>query len=306
MSKPESIIKYIRHPQSALLPLAGKGYLNWLDDRAFLKLIFKANVGYTLNLNNPRTFNEKLQWLKIYDHNIKYQTYVDKYAVKSYIADQIGEKYVIPTIGVWDEVNRIDFDKLPSQFVLKCVHGSSCNIICNDKGSLDVQKTREKLEYWMHKNWYWLGREWPYKAIQPRIIAEQFLEDGTGQLMDYKFFCFNGVVKCFKIDFDRSTEHRANYYTPDGALLEFGEMICPPDYERKIAMPVSLSNMISIAERLSKGIPFVRVDLYEVKGQIFFGELTLYPAAGLGPFTEKKWDYTLGEWLQLPEERGTV
>lgn len=301
MLKLKSLIRYIKHPQKALLPLAEKGYLNWLDDSTFLKLIFRANVGYTLNLDNPQTFNEKLQWLKLNDHNTKYPTFVDKYAVKSFIADQIGKEHVIPTIGVWDEVNQIDFEELPNRFVLKCVHGSGCNIICTDKQSLDIQKTREKLESWMHQSWYWLGREWPYKAIKPRVIAEQFLEDGTGQLMDYKFFCFNGIVKCFKIDFDRSTAHKANYYTPEGDLLEFGEMICPPDHERKIAIPVSLSNMISIAETLSEGIPFVRVDLYDVKGQIYFGELTLYPAAGLGPFTDIKWDYKLGEWIQLPE-----
>lgn len=301
MLKPESIVEYIRQPQKAILPLAGKGYLNWMSDRTFLKLLFRANVGYSLDLDNPHTFNEKLQWLKLYDHNIKYITFVDKYEVKSYISKAIGEEYVIPTIEVWDKVSEIDFEILPDRFVLKCVHGSGCNIICKDKNTLNIQKTKEKLESWMHTSWYWLGREWPYKEIKPRIIAEKYLEDGTGQLMDYKFFCFNGEVKCFKIDFDRASKHRANYYSPAGELLKIGELICPPDYDRKIPLPSSLPGMISIAEQLSKGNPFVRVDLYEVEGRVFFGELTLYPAAGLGPFTEKKWDYILGEWLLLPE-----
>ena len=151
----------------------------------------------------------------------------------------------------------------------------------------------------MHQSWYWPGREWPYRDVQPRIIAEPYLEDSTGQLTDYKFFCFNGEVRCFKIDFDRATEHRANYYTPDGELMRFGETICPPDYDRRIDMPTSLERMIVFAKKLSEGIPFVRVDFYEVNGHILFGELTLFPASGFGRFTDTAWDYKLGEWLEL-------
>lgn len=300
MLKPESIRVYLKNPGKAVLSLAEKGFMNRMGDRAFLKLLFRTYTGYPLNLDHPQTFNEKLQWLKLNDRREEYRLYVDKYEVKRYIAETIGDEHVIPTLGVWDAADRIDFDKLPDQFVLKCVHGSGCNIMCKDKKTLNIHEVRGKLDKWMRRNWFWLGREWPYKEIKPRIIAEPYLDDGTGQLKDYKFFCFDGIVKCFKVDFDRDTIHKANYFTPAGDLLEFGEEICPPDFNRKIALPSSLADMIQIAEKLSKGIPFVRVDLYDVKGQILFGELTLYPAAGIGTFTDRKWDYTLGAWIKLP------
>lgn len=301
MSGTSSIIQKFRNPGAAVFSLAGKGYLNWMGDELFLKIVFKHMMGYPLDLKNPSTFNEKLQWLKLHDRKTVYQTYVDKYQVKEYIAEQIGEEYVIPTIGVWDRADDIDFGKLPDQFVLKCVHGSGCNVICKDKGSLDITDTKQKLDRWMHQSWYWPGREWPYRDVRPRIIAEPYLEDSSGQLTDYKFFCFGGEVRCFKIDFDRATGHRANYYTPDGELMRFGETICPPDYDRKIDMPTSLEKMIEFAKKLSEGIPFVRVDFYEVNGHILFGELTLFPASGFGRFTDTVWDYRLGEWLVLPE-----
>ncbi len=301
MSGISSVIKQFRNPDAVAFSLAGKGFLNWMSDEQFLKIVFKNMLGYPLNLEKPSTFNEKLQWLKLNDRKPVYQTYVDKFRVKKYIAEQIGEEYVIPTITVWDSADDIDFDKLPNQFVLKCVHGSGCNIICKDKNSLDITDTKQKLNRWMHQSWFWPGREWPYRDVQPRIIAEPYLEDSTGQLTDYKLFCFDGEVKCFKIDFDRATKHRANYYTPAGELMRFGETMCPPDYDREVNMPLSLGKMIEFAEKLAKNIPFMRVDFYEVNGHILFGELTLFPASGFGRFTDIAWDYRLGEWLALPE-----
>ena len=232
MLKPESLLAYLKNPGKAVLSLAEKGYLNRMGDRSYLKLLFRTYTGYSLDLDHPKTFNEKLQWLKLNDRREEYKIYVDKYEVKRYIAESIGEEHVIPTLEVWDAADQIDFDRLPDQFVLKCVHGSGCNIICKSKKSLNIQETRNKLDNWMHRNWFWFGREWPYREIKPRIIAEPYLDDGTGQLKDYKFFCFNGTVKCFKVDFDRETVHKANYYTPTGELMELGEEICPPDYNR--------------------------------------------------------------------------
>ena len=222
--------------------------------------------------------------------------------MKKYIAEIIGEQYVIPTLGVWDSFDDIDFDALPDRFVLKCTHDSGSVVLCRDKATFDVEKAREKLTRKLKSNLFWHGREWPYKNLTPHIIAEKYMEDETLQeLRDYKFFCFGGQVKCFKVDYDRFKEHRANYYTPACELLKFGEVVCPPDFERQIAPPRLLEKMIDFAEQLSCGHPFLRVDFYEVNDQIYFGELTFFPASGFGPFVPEEWDLTLGEWIDLSQ-----
>jgi hypothetical protein len=254
-----------------------------------------------LNLKNPQTFNEKLQWLKLYDRKKEYPLYVDKFEVKKYVADKLGEEYVVKNYGVWETVEDIDFDSLPKQFVLKCTHDSGSVIVCRDKDNFDVEGAKKKLKKKLETNLYWCGREWPYKDLKPRIIAEQYMEDAElSELRDYKFFCCNGTVKCYKIDFDRFVDHRANYYTPDCKLLLFGEVVCPPDFERFIEPPKLLNHMISFAELLSAGIPFLRVDFYEVGGKIYFGEMTFFPAAGFGKFVPDEWDKKIGDWISLP------
>lgn len=301
MSKIKTAMRYIKTPGKMITHIGDNGLLNWLPDKMYLKLAFRGEKNKRLNLEKPITFNEKLQWLKLYDRNPAYCLMVDKYAVKNMISEKVGGEYVIPTIKIWDSIRDVDFDMLPNKFVLKCTHDSGSVIVCKDKSKLDKEKALRRIGGNLKKDPYWLGREWPYKGVKPRIMAEKLLEDDTdGEVKDYKFFCFNGVVKCFKIDFNRFAGHRANYYSPRGKLLKFGEQVCPPDYEKELCMPYNLDKMISLAEKLSKDIPFVRVDFYESEKKVYFGEITFYPASGFGTFIPEEWDAILGDWLHLP------
>lgn len=286
--------------------LASLRVYNRLDDKKYLEKIFKANMGYALNLINPQTFNEKLQWLKLYNRRPEYTTMVDKYLVRDYIAEKLGEEYLIPLLGVWDDPDEIDFAKLPEKFVLKCNHNSGLGMcICKDKSKLDIAKVKSNLKKGLKQDYYLTGREWPYKDVPRKIIAEQYMEDNTfHELRDYKFFCFGGQVKCFKVDFDRFIEHRANYFDTAGNLLKFGEVVCPPVFDRQIVLPKTLPKMIEFAEALTKSIPFLRADFYDVNGKIYFGELTFYPASGMGKFIPDEWDKIFGEWISLPISGG--
>lgn len=275
-----------------------------LPNSLYLKLTYYKRLGKKLNLKSPQTFNEKLQWLKLYNRKPEYTKMVDKYEAKQYVEKIIGKEYIIPTLGIWNKFEDIDFDKLPNQFVLKCTHDSGGVIICKDKKEFEKDKAREEINICLKANYFYRSREWPYKNVKPRIIAEQYMEDNKSkELRDYKFFCFNGKVKCFKIDFDRFLQHRANYYDTSLKILPFGEAICPPDYNRNLEIPEQINKMIMLAEKLSKDIPFLRVDFYEVNGKIYFGELTFFPASGLGKFTNEEWDKTLGSWIELPKGR---
>ena len=279
---------------------------NILPDKAFLMLTYRITFGERLNLNSPKTFNEKLQWLKLYNRQPEYQKMVDKYEAKQYVASVIGEEYIIPTLGVWNSFDEIDFDTLPNQFVLKCTHDSGSVVICRDKASFDKAGAKSKIEKGLKNDLFWYGREWPYKGLKRRIIAEQYMEDtSTSELRDYKFFCFNGQAKCYKVDFDRFIEHHANYYDMENNLLKFGEIVCPPDFNRKIECPKTIDKMKELAEKLSQEQPFLRADFYDVDGKIYFGELTFYPASGFGPFMPKEWDLKLGEWLAMPNYGGS-
>ena len=271
-----------------------------MSDKAYLKYMYWSHFGKKLDLKAPKTFNEKLQWLKLYYRDPDQIKLVDKYDVKSYIADTIGEEYIIPTLGIYDSFDEIDFDALPEQFVLKCTHDSGSTVICLDKASFDVEAARKKLTGKLRTNLFWHGREWPYKNVKPRIIAEKYITFDGDVPEDYKFFCFNGVAKCFKVDYDRFKDHRANYYTPQGELMRFGEMVCLPDFDRDVRLPKNREKMIALAEKLSQGHPFLRVDFYELGDEIYFGELTFYPASGFGPFVPEEWDERLGEWIKLP------
>ena len=285
--------------------LAYHGLLNKWPDEKYIKRKFKAKLGYSLNLDNPQTFNEKLQWLKLHDRKPIYTTMVDKYEVKKYVASIIGEEYIIPTLGIWDSFDEIDFDSLPNQFVLKCTHDSGGLVIVKDKSEFDKRKALKQIEKSLKTNYYYLGREWPYKNVKPRIIAEAYMEDrGTSELRDYKFFCFGGVAKCYKVDFDRFIEHRANYFTLDGELMRLGEEICPPDFEKYIPRLTILDKMKELAETLSKGHPFLRADFYDVDGKIYFGELTFFPASGFGKFIYEGNDELLGSWIELTKTMG--
>lgn len=273
-----------------------------LPAKLYLLVLYRLRFGYWMDLDNPSTFNEKLQWLKLYDRQSVYIKLVDKYEGKSLIGEVIGSEHIIPTLGVWDNVDDIDFETLPNQFVLKCTHDSGGLVICKDKDNLDKSKAKRKLKKCLANNYYNEGKEWPYKHVKKKIIAEKYLKDTSNKdndLRDYKFFCFNGTVEFFKIDFGRFVEHHANYYDRKGNLLPFGEVSCPPK-EIDMPMPLNLDKMISMAERIAHNYPFMRVDFYDVEGNIFWGECTLYPASGFGAFTPSVWDGEIGKLVKLP------
>ena len=298
------IKRAIMHPSHLALFLLHKTAHLW-SDKLYLKLKFRLVMGQKLDLKNPKTFNEKLQWLKLYNRRPEYTMMVDKYAVKQFVADKIGEEYIIPTLGVWDKVEDIDWDSLPNQFVLKTTHGGGGGgvVICKDKSIFDRDAARKKLQKSLDSDIYLSFREWPYKDVPKRIIAEQYMTDESGvELKDYKFFCFNGRVQCFKVDFDRFISHKANYYDREGSLLPFGEKVFPPDFDRVFDKPKNFDSMISLAERLSEDVPFVRVDFYNSNGNIYFGEITFFPAAGMGKFEPEDWDEKLGEWINLKDK----
>lgn len=257
-----------------------------------------------LHWKNPMTFNEKLQWLKLYDRKPIYPRLVDKAAVKDYVADRIGKEYVIKTIGIYDTPYKIDFNKLPDKFVLKTTHGGGGNgvVVCKDKNTLDVPKVRGKLKKSLESDIYTLFREWPYKDVPRKIIAEEYVESEDGDLRDYKFFCFNGEPRFLKVDFGRFVEHHANYYDMEWNLMPFEETDVRRVAEHREIQPGNFKKMVEFARKLSQGHKFLRVDLYNVNGKIYFGELTFYPASGLGTFTPSEWDRKLGAMMSLESE----
>ena len=274
-----------------------------IPDKPFLKMKFRYHIGEKLNIKNPITFNEKLQWLKLYDRRPEYIVYVDKYAVRDFIKETIGQEYIIPLIGIYNKVDDINWSQLPNQFVLKCTHGSGSNIICDDKAKLNIKEAERKLKKWMKKNWFWYGREWPYKNVKPRIICEKYLTDESGKgLIDYKFMCFNGEVKCIFVCSNRNSPSGLNIdiYDVDWNLMPFGRPNSPGTGV-KIPKPRNFNTMIEFAERLSKNIPFIRVDFYEINEHLYFGELTFYPASGFVKFAPESYDYLLGSWIKLPK-----
>lgn len=272
-----------------------------IPDRIYLQIVYFKHFRRFINFNNPKTFNEKIQWLKLNYRNEEYTKLVDKYRVKQYITKLIGEEYVIPTLGVWNNVDDIDFKSLPEKFVLKCNNDSGGIVICKNKKDFDEAKAKSFLKERLKNNGYWYGRKWPYKNVKPCIIAEKYMEDSISKdIKDYKFFCFNGSMEFFDIDIDRFIEHRANYYDRNGNFLPFGKTYCPPDYTKKIEMPKNLDKMIELAETISHNTVLSRIDFYEIDGQVYFGEITFYPGSGFSPFTDEKWDYKLGDMIDLP------
>jgi len=278
------------------------------NDETFLRLKWKLRMDYPLNLDNPKTYNEKLQWLKLHDRKPIYTTMVDKYEAKKYVADIIGEEYIIPTLAVYDRVEDIDFDKLPNQFVLKWTHDSGGIVICKDKSKLNIDDAIKKLKKGERSHYYWRSREWPYKNVKPRIIAEQYMEDSTtSELRDYKFFCFDGEVKALFIATDRQKkgeETKFDFFDADFNHLDIKNG--HPNAEIPPAKPKMFDNMKELAGKLSKGIPQLRVDFYEVNGKVYFGELTFSHWSGMKPFEPVEWDYKFGEWIKLPVEKEIV
>lgn len=278
----------------------------WLipDDERYIKLYWKLTMDYPLNLETPRTFNEKLQWLKLHNRKEEYATLVDKYAVKEYVAKQIGEEYVIPTIGRWDKPSDIEWDKLPNQFVLKTNHDGGGNgiVVCKDKSKLNKRKALRELRHSFYRNVYMIGREWPYKKVKKCVFAEQYMEDSQlGELRDYKFYCFNGVPKVMLIALGRANgTTKMNYYDMDFNQLDFHQGYPHTDFP--IEKPRCFDEMKQIVTKLSQDIPTVRMDLYEVNGQIYFGEFTFFDSGGTGSFYPTEWDKIFGDWIELPND----
>lgn len=272
-----------------------------VPDRMYIQMYYFAHFKKFCNLKNPVTYNEKLNWLKLNDRNEQYTKLVDKYEVKKYIASVIGEEYIIPTLGVWNHFDEIDFDKLPNQFVLKCTHDSEGLVIVRDKNKLDKNAAKEKIEAALKQNFYYIGREWPYKNVKPRIIAEKYMEDHVdGELRDYKFFCFDGKPKAMFIASDRASDNvKFDYFDLNFNHLDIKQKY--PHAQKELRKPETFDKMIELSKILSKGFPHVRVDFYEVDGKLYFGELTFYHFSGFMPFEPSKWDEIFGEWIHIPE-----
>jgi hypothetical protein len=293
--------KFKRDPRGAFVEMFRLTIGRFLSDKAFLKVVFLIYMGERLDIKNPQTYNAKLQWMKLYDRNPLYISLVDKYEVRKYVESAIGSKYLIPCLGVWDCFDDIDFDGLPSRFVLKCTHDSGGLVICLDKNKFDKVAAKARIETCLKHNYYNHLREWPYKDIKPRIIAETYMVDESGvELKDYKFFCFDGEVKAMFIASDRQIgETKFDFYDKDFNHLPFTQG--HPNSEKALKMPDGYEDMVEISQMLSKGLAHVRVDLYNINGCIYFGELTLTHYSGLVPFVPREWDVTFGSWLHLPE-----
>lgn len=278
----------------------------FIPDRPFLKLLYRIRVGKKLDLENPQTFNEKLQWLKLYDRRDIYTTFADKYECKRYVSSIIGDEYVNEIYGVWDRFEDIDFDALPDRFVLKVTHDSGGVVICRDKSSFDKKAAARKLKRRLRFNYYWVGREWQYKNVKPRIMAERYMEDYDGgmDLTDYKIHCYGGEPRIIQVIYNRFDKDgmRNDHYTLDWDKLD----LVRGHYSKSdhvLERPEQMDEMLEIARKLCQGIPYIRVDLYLAKGKIYFGELTLFPASGMNPFTPSSYDDLFGSWIKLPEKK---
>lgn len=272
-------------------------------DGLYLKCLYRLKMKKRLNLSNPKTFNEKLQYLKLHDRNPEYIKMVDKIEAKKYVAEKIGEEHIIPILGVWDDPYDIDFDKLPDKFVLKCNHNSGGLFICKDKSQVSREQFRQiqhRFKKELRRNYYWYSREWPYKNVRRRIFAEEYMVDESGvELKDYKIFCFKGKPYMIQVDFDRFAQHKRNIYFTDWKPVPF-EYGYPANWNRAIPCPGHLEKILGFAMEMSKNIAFVRVDFYVIFEKCFFGEFTFFPDDGLEKFFPEEWDEKLGQLIELP------
>ena len=301
MNEKNRLYKAIKHPEWLFGVILRRTFSKWMSDRSFIKWEYFSGMRKFPNIDNPRTFNEKLQWLKLNDIHSEYSLLVDKYEAKEIVRKRIGDEYIIPTLGVYDNFDEINFDILPNQFVLKTTHDSGGVVVCKDKTKLDMKVARKKLEKSLKSNFFYEHREYPYKNIKPRIIVEQYMVDESGtELKDYKFFCFDGKCRMLFIATGRNIgDVRFDFYDTEFNHLPFVQG--HPWATKKSNKPENFEGMIKLAEDLSKGYPHVRVDLYDINGKIYFGEFTFFHFSGNVPFAPKEWDYKIGEWLKLPK-----
>ena len=303
MNGQNKLLRYITDPDFRFIVNAVRGLYDNMPDETYLQRMFRAKLGYDLDLINPRTLNEKLNWLKIHDRKPIYTTMVDKYAAKQYVSECIGEKYAIPTLGIWDRFDDIDFKLLPNSFVLKTTHDSGGIVICSDQSKLDFNLAKRKINKSLKKNYYFYGREWPYKEVKPRIIAEELLQTANNEpINDYKLQCFDGKFDNIFVAEGRFSKRgvRYHYFDHTWNYLPY----CPYEDidmdELKKLKPSSLEEMIGIAEKLAAGLPQLRVDLYEIEGRVFFGEMTFYSQSGFDTSITLEADRILGSKLRLP------
>ena len=294
----------LKDPKIILFSLEMKGKLGFINDEKYLKLMYWANTGKKLDLENPVTFNEKLQWLKLHNQNPEYSRMVDKYEAKKWVAEKIGNEYIIPTLGVWDTFGEIDFDKLPNQFVLKCTHDSGGLVICKDKRTLDKAKAKEKIEASLKKNYFLIGREYPYKTVKPRIIAEKYMEDITIQeLRDYKIFTIDGIAKALFIVSNR----QSGKTTADNLDIDFKLLDVTLENLHSEVIPYRskwFEQMVKTAEYLDRDTVELRGEFYEVNGKAYFGEITFLDESGFDTFNSEEWDQKFGDLIKLPEIYG--
>ncbi|NLB66627.1 MAG: glycosyl transferase [Lentisphaerae bacterium] len=298
------LIRYAKNPLLLFWRLGLDGHFKFIPDRRYLEICFRIKVGHRLNLEAPQTFNEKLQWLKLFDRRPEYTRLADKLAVRDYIQSRVGADHLIPLLGTWGSAADINFSTLPSQFVLKCTHDSGSVIICRDKSNLRENRVRARLANRLSKNYYWAGREWPYRNIPPRVIAEAYMTDESAtELKDYKFHCFNGEPRVIQVDFDRFTAHRRNLYDLNWNRLPLA-LAYPDAPERVIPKPPNLEQALDLVRAIVPPAPTVRVDLYLTQDQIYFGEFTFFHEGGLGRFKPARYDAEFGSWIHLPPPSG--
>lgn len=296
------VVRFFLQPWSILRPMLRTSFANILSDELYAKFLYYAHFGKKLDLSNPVTYNQKIFWRKLYDHNPIYHTMVDKYAVREYVSKIIGEQYLIPLLGVWNSFDEIDFNKLPSQFVLKCNHDSGGVYVCKDKSEIDNKKKQELRIFFnkhMKVDYFKQGREWAYKNIKRVIIAEKYMVDESGlELKDYKVFSFDGEPFIVQVDYGRFIEHKRNLYNTNWEYIE-GEIKYPTDPFYKIPKPKNLEKMLALSSKLSKGFMHIRTDFYNINGNLYFGELTLYHGGGTEKFTPYGLAVEMGKRMNL-------
>ena len=300
----DGIKVFISDLSAAIAILDSRRLLKWIPDSLYLRILYYLKMKKKLDLENPKYFTEKLQWLKLYDRKPEYTLIVDKYAVRQFVAERVGEEYLVPLVGgPWNSFDEINFDILPQQFVLKTNHDCGGIVICRDKEKLNKVEAEKILKKHLRRNYFYGNREWPYKNVSPKIIAEEYLVDESGtELKDYKFFAFDGMVKAVFVSTDRyaETETCFDFYDENFRHLPFTNG--HPNANIAPSKPDNYDEMLKLAKKLSQGFPHVRVDLYNVNGKLFFGELTLYHWSGMVPFEPEQWDEIMGSWMTLPDK----
>lgn len=296
----KKIVDSIKNPSKLITFFVRRGHLRFISDEKYAKIHYKAYHKKKLNLTNPITFSEKIYWLKVFDTKPEYTVMTDKYLARDYVNDIIGEDLSVPLIGVYEKFSDIPFNQLPEKFVIKCSHDSGSTKICTNKKLFDYKKSKKYYDNRLKINYYWISRERNYSNIKPRILIEEYLVDETkGDLKDYKFFTFDGVVRFIQVDIGRFSEHFRQFYSLDWEMINL-KCDYPNNPSLKIEKPLKLKKMIEIASVLSKNIPHLRVDFYSIFDKIYFGELTFHHSGGDAQFTPQEYDKKMGEWIILP------